>query len=492
MSLKSRIFLNIAALLVITIFGAVVVVVYSYRMEDLLTKNIDKYIMGIQAVESMELALVNHKGFASYYFIDGNPNWLIQMTQYRHIFEDKFEKTRRFATEAAQQRALDLVESEYHKYISAKDQVVKYYKSGDFETGKKLHEQVRENFFEILNLCENYKKLFRQKAIEVKNQSINKVRQLRIVVGSTVLVVSFLAIILAFFLVHDILDPIRRLSLETDRHNGTQKEGDEVKTLSRHVHDLKKTYTETQSELEKSREHLLQSEKLALVGKLAAGTSHSIRNPLTSVKMRLFSLSRSLELDSNQKEDFDVISKEISHINTIVQNFLEFSRPPRLKLQSASPSDVVDQAIQLLQHRLASYEVFIKIQRKESLPLVQLDPEQLKEVIINIIINACEAMGQGGAIIIHEKPLIEQKKFRSAVIRISDNGPGIPDAVQSKIMEPFFTTKEEGTGLGLSIAARIVQEHGGRLDIESKEGSGSTFIITLPAEEPDREQHTDH
>jgi signal transduction histidine kinase len=257
------------------------------------------------------------------------------------------------------------------------------------------------------------------------------------------------------------------------------------------VHDLKKTHNETQSELEKSREHLLQSEKLALVGKLAAGTSHSIRNPLTSVKMRLFSLSRSLDLDSNQKEDFDVISEEINHIDTIVQNFLEFSRPPRLKLQHISPSDIVDQAIQLLQHRLESYEVFIKIQRKEPLPLVQLDPEQLKEVLINVIINACEAMGQGGSIVIYEETVIEPGKFRSAAISISDNGPGIPDAVQSQIMEPFFTTKEEGTGLGLSIASRIVQEHGGRLDIQSKEGKGSTFIITLPMEESDREHHTD-
>jgi signal transduction histidine kinase len=492
MSLKSRIFLNITALLVITVFGAGVVFVYSYRMEGLLTKNIDRYIEGVQAAESMELALVNHKGFASYYFMDRNPDWLIQMAHYRRIFEDKFEKIRRFASEAELQRALDRIESEYSKYITAKDRVVNYYKSGDFETGKQLHQQVRENFFEILNLCENFKKLFRQRAMAVRKQSINKVRQLRIVVGSTVVAVIFLAIILAFFLVHDILEPIQRLTRETDRHNGTQNEGDEVKTLSRRVHDLKKTYTETQSELEKSREHLLQSEKLALVGKLAAGTSHSIRNPLTSVKMRLFSLSRSLDLDSNQKEDFDVISKEISHIDTIVQNFLEFSRPPRLKLQSVSPSDVVDQAIQLLQHRLASYEVFIKIQRKEHLPPVQLDPEQLKEVMINIIINACEAMGQGGAIVIHEKTFIEREKFRSAVIRISDNGPGIPDAIQAKIMDPFFTTKEEGTGLGLSIAARIVQEHCGRLDIESTEGIGSTFIITLPVEEQDREHHTDY
>ena len=491
-SLRSRILLNITALIIITIVGALVMVGYTYRMEGLLTRIIDKYMGGLQAAQSLETALVNQKGFASYYLLDGNPSWLVQMEEYRRIFENTLEKTRRFATTAEEQRVLELIESEYNKYISSKDRVVDYYKSGDRENGIKLHERVRGYFFEILKHSEDCKALFRKKTIKAKEQSLNQAKKLRILAGSAVMVILFLGIILTFFLLHDILDPIRRLALETDRHNGTKNEGDEVKTLSVRVHDLRKTYNETQSELKKSREHLLQSEKLALVGKLAAGTSHSIRNPLTSVKMRLFSLSRSLDLDRNQKEDFDVISKEIGHINNIVQNFLEFSRPPKLKLQLVSPSDVVDQAIQLLQHRLESYEVFIKIQRKEPLPLVQLDPEQLKEVLINIIINACEAMGQGGSIVIYEEAVIEREKFRSAVIRISDNGPGIPDALQSKIMEPFFTTKEDGTGLGLSIANRIVQEHGGRLDIQSKEGSGSMFIITLQMEESDREYHPDH
>jgi signal transduction histidine kinase len=472
--------------------GALVMVGYTYRMEGLLTQIIDRYMGGLQTAQSLENALVNQKGFASYYLLDGNANWLIQMAEYRQIFEDTLENTKRLATTVEEKRVLDLIESEYEKYIVAKDQVVDYYKSGNREKGLKLHEKVRGSFFEILQLCENGKQLFNDKAQKAKIKSLNQAKKLRIIAGSAVLVILFLGIILTFFLLHDILDPIRRLALETDRHDGTQNEGDEVKTLSRHVRDLKKTYNETQSELEKSREHLLQSEKLALVGRLAAGTSHSIRNPLTSVKMRLFSLNRSLNLDSNQKEDFDVISEEIDHIDNILQNFLEFSRPPRLKLQHVSPSDIADQAIQLLQHRLESYEVFIKIQRKEPLPFVQLDPEQLKEVLINIIINACEAMEQGGSIVIYEEMVIEQEKFRSAVIRISDNGPGIPGAIQSKLMEPFFTTKEEGTGLGLSIANRIVQEHGGRLDIKSKEGNGATFIITLPIKGSSHDDYSDY
>ena len=140
----------------------------------------------------------------------------------------------------------------------------------------------------------------------------------------------------------------------------------EIKALSRAVRGLIEDVDQTHCELEKSREHLLQAEKMALVGKLAAGMAHSIRNPFTSVKMRLFSLGRTLELTDTQKEDFDVISEEIRHIDTIVQNFLEFSRPPKLKMQPISPSAVVDLALQLLEHRLKSYDVNVKVIRNHA------------------------------------------------------------------------------------------------------------------------------
>jgi signal transduction histidine kinase len=196
--------------------------------------------------------------------------------------------------------------------------------------------------------------------------------------------------------------------------------------------------------------------------------------------MRLFSLNRSLELNAEQEEDFEVISAEIRHIDTIVQNFLEFSRPPKLQMQSISPSNVVDSTIQLLGHRLRSYDVQLKIERQQSLPVVSADPEQLKEVIVNIIVNACEAMGRGGTITIQEQVVSGDSMPPSARIKISDTGPGIPSNIIEKILQPFFTTKEQGTGLGLSIAARVIAEHNGRIDISSAAGHGATFLISLP------------
>jgi len=211
--------------------------------------------------------------------------------------------------------------------------------------------------------------------------------------------------------------------------------------------------------------------------------AHSIRNPFTSVKMRLFSLDRSLELSDTQQEDLEVISEEIRHIDNIVQNFLEFSRPPKLKMQQISPSVVVDLVIQLLEHRLKSYDVTIKTIRSRPLPEIQVDPEQLKEVLVNIVMNACEAMERGGKVVIYEEETFVKPLGSVAVIRLSDNGPGIPESIREKIFQPFFTTKEDGTGLGLSIATRIVEEHKGWLDVTSKEGEGTTFVITLLVKE---------
>ena len=175
-----------------------------------------------------------------------------------------------------------------------------------------------------------------------------------------------------------------------------------------------------------------------------------------------------------------VISEEINHIDTVVQNFLEFSRPPKLKMQMVSPSVVVDSVIQLLEHRLKSYDVSIKVVRNGTLPEIEGDPEQLKEVLVNLVINACEAMEKKGSIVIEEKIFYEKSLEKVAVLRLSDTGPGIPKPILDKIFQPFFTTKEEGTGLGLSIASRIIEEHKGRLEVISTENEGATFIITLP------------
>ena len=166
-----------------------------------------------------------------------------------------------------------------------------------------------------------------------------------------------------------------------------------------------------------------------------------------------------------------------------MKNFLEFSRPPKLKVVPASPSEVVDTALQLIRHRLDTYGVTVDIHRARRLPVMPIDSDQIKEVLVNILLNACDVMAGGGRIEIREEEGVMEPRGRVAIIRISDNGPGIPEDAIDDIFQPFFSTKEEGTGLGLSIARRIMTEHGGWLHAHSTEDQGATFVLGLPCKE---------
>ncbi len=469
--------------MLITLMGGMVMMLYTYRMETLLNSIFSKYLTALQTAEALEIALVNQKGFVSYYFIDGDPDWLRQLGEYRQIFKERLHEAMENTHAGKDKVILDQLNREYESYIEIKDRVINYYKSGEKDTGVLLHRKTRDHFFKILTLCQNYKEIHTAKIMSASRDSHDQARNLRFISLAAMTAGFLLALLMAFILMKQILDPVKMLTREADRKKNGKGKENEIKALSRSVYNLIKDVDDSQIELEKSQKHLLEAEKLALVGKLAAGMAHSIRNPFTSVKMRLFSLSRSLEMADAQKEDFDVISEEIRHIDTIVQNFLEFSRPPRLQMQKISPSSVVDSTIQLLEHRLKSYKVSLQVKRVKSLPDIQVDPDQIKEVIVNLVINACEAMRDGGTIVLDEKVIISPTGGRAVVIAVSDNGPGIPSAMQDRVLDPFFTTKEEGTGLGLSIVKRIIEEHGGRLDLVSEEGKGATFIITLAVKE---------
>jgi signal transduction histidine kinase len=478
-SLRFRIYSVLTSLVVITLLGGLVMVWYTYRMEGLLTDLIDENLAAYQRAEALESALVNQKGYVSYFFQDGNPEWLDHLSRYRDIFQKELGEARVLVDSGQQRQIINRIEAEYVQYVTLKDELIKYYTSGDRERGETLHPEVRKHFFKVLDYCQQYKDFYTQKIRLIKASSYGQARKLRVIAGTAVLLVLLLGVVLAFVLVNDILEPLRRLAIEANP--GLEPDNsDEVKALGRSIKGLIEDIDQTHSELEKSREHLLQAEKMVLVGKLAAGMAHSIRNPLTSVKMRLFSLNRTLDLSLHQDEDFRVISEEILHVDNIVQSFLEFSRPPKLKMQDMSPSEVVDLVLRLLAHRLESYGVTVHLERKGPLPECKIDPERLKEVLVNIVENACEAMRGGGTITIREKEGVDGDSGRAAVILLEDSGPGIPESIQSRIFEPFFTTKEEGSGLGLSIAVRIMEEHGGRLRVTSSEGEGTAFSVILP------------
>jgi signal transduction histidine kinase len=479
LSLRARLLMLLTALILTALVGALVTVWHNAAMDTLLGSLIEKDVASFHAAAELESALLRQKGYLTYFFLDDDPAWLQQMEQYHRSFESWLEKARQTAYTEAMTEIVGQIDAAYHEYLTGRQQVITLYQQGQREAGARLHREVRRRFDALIALCQRYKLIHEYALARVRTESQARARFINALALATMPAIAVLGVLLAYILIKQILAPIRRLAIEAAPANPGVPLPDEVKAISRRVHSLIEDVDQVQSELERSQEHLLQSGKWAMVGKLAAGVAHSIRNPLTSVKMRLFSMERTLMLTPPEKEDFEVISEEIRHIDTIVRNFLEFSRPPKLKMQRVSPSDVVDMALVLLRYRLDSYGVEVKLIRQGRLPEIWGDSDQLKEVLANLLLNACELMVNGGRITIREEtdsePLDE-----SVVIRVSDNGPGVPESVRDKIFQPFFSTKEEGTGLGLSIASRIIEEHGGRLELDPKETAGASFIITLP------------
>ncbi|MGP8196623.1 MAG: ATP-binding protein [Syntrophobacteraceae bacterium] len=484
LSLRIKIMFAICALVAIAMLGGSTTIWMVHRMNSAVSSVISYKVAALNVSQELESSLAMQRGLLSYYYIDGNSEWLAQLDQHRLEFQNWLKKAREFADSDRERELLNDIESRYIRYSNLRERVIELYKAGKREEGYALHKEVRSPFYSLRDLCEQFKQVQYERVSSISEGIRLKVAFFDTAASIAMICALGLGITLGVLLLSRVLVPIRLLALTAGPDGGVSlDEPDEVTALGKKIQGLIESVDSTRIELEQSREHLLQSEKLAQIGKLAAGVAHSIRNPLTSVKMRLFSLERTLSLSTPQKEDFEVISEEIRHIDTIVGNFLEFSRPPKLKIQKASPSEVVDMAVQLLRHRIDSYGVTLERIRDRKLPEVDCDPEQLKEVLVNLIVNACEAMVDGGRILITEEEGTTDPMGRVVVIRVSDSGPGIPEAIREKIFEPFYTTKQEGTGLGLSIATRIIQEHKGCLSVKCRPRKGAVFTITLPCQE---------
>ncbi|HSH93499.1 MAG TPA: ATP-binding protein [Roseimicrobium sp.] len=237
--------------------------------------------------------------------------------------------------------------------------------------------------------------------------------------------------------------------------------------------------------LVESTQLLEQKEKFAALGLLASGVAHEIRNPLTAIKARLFTQQKLLSPGSPERVDAEVIGQEINRLERIVKDFLQFARPADPRLETVPASQPLREVATLLGPQLENQSIQVTLALDID-PPVRLDPQQMKQVLINLVQNAAESIGNGGHITLRTRRDTLRLRGRQqpvVLLEVQDNGKGIPADVQKRLFDPFFTTKETGTGLGLPIAARIVEKHGGLLEYQTEAGRGTVFGVALPLEE---------
>jgi signal transduction histidine kinase len=227
---------------------------------------------------------------------------------------------------------------------------------------------------------------------------------------------------------------------------------------------------------------LERQEKLASLGMLAAGVAHEIRNPLTAIKAWLFIQQKQLQPGTQEYDDAEIISKEVSRLERIVRDVLLFARPSEPALATASADVPLRQVQALLAPQLE--KAGIRLLVEGSAPAqVRIDPHQIQQALINLVQNAADSIGKNGVVTLRSRLLtrtIAGRPTDAVVLEVSDTGKGIAPEVEKRLFDPFFSTKETGTGLGLSITARIVEKHGGVLQYQTQVGHGATFGIVLP------------
>lgn len=217
------------------------------------------------------------------------------------------------------------------------------------------------------------------------------------------------------------------------------------------------------------------ADRLAALGTLTAGMAHEIRNPLGAIGGAAEILERDYPQDHPRREFLDILRREIVRLNAIVSKYLDYARPQAPELRPVELNEAVRAALDLVGKSAVGASIALDTRLAEALPAVRADAGQIHQVLVNLLLNAVQAMPDGGTV-----EIATWAEEGVAVVEVRDHGAGLPDVPVERLFEPFYTTKAAGTGLGLHVCRRIAQSHGGRLDAANAEGGGAAFRLVLP------------
>jgi len=235
--------------------------------------------------------------------------------------------------------------------------------------------------------------------------------------------------------------------------------------------ELQRVYRELQNNVE----HLKRAGRMSALGHMSAGLAHEIRNPLAGIDGAAAILRDESQNESRRTEFLDIIQKETRRLDRLVTNFLEFARPRAPAMQPVHIDALVQSVVNVVKQTAARHNIEFAVDIPANLPPLACDSGQIKQVLLNLMLNSVQAMPGGGSIAI-----LSRLQNDAVSVRVCDTGPGIPASDVEFIYDPFFTTKETGTGLGLPTAYQIIEQHGGELKLEKSDSSGACFVFTLP------------
>ena len=488
--LATKFLVLVLAVLALGVLNSAVALYSSRKLESLLRTTVEANVASVRAAEKLEIALLEQRGLVSAYILDDlDPVWLGKLREVEPEFHRWLSAARQTASSPDELEILDRVEVVYRQYDAKRRDVIRLCQEGDVaEATGMLLVEVQKLHQDAFDLCELFLKANELSVRDAVEKATWRVERLTVIVGALVLTTIVCGGSLLWLFYGSVLLPLRRIAgqmktlsdgVEPD-HSWPGDGRDELAAIREYLSALMSDVAGVRFTLRRNQAQLQQAQKLASVGRLAANVAHEIRSPLTAMKMWLFSLHKSVGPDPDTDRKFDLIADELARLESVVENFLDFSKPTDTRPQPHQVAVLVEKTLELLNPRLAEKGVRVAREGLDGLPPVAVDAEQIKQVLINLLTNAAEAMPDGGEVAVSAQCRPERSGKPMVVLRIQDCGQGMSKSTQELIFQPFFTTKRHGTGLGLCIAAQIMASHGGRLMLESTSDRGSCFAMWIP------------
>jgi signal transduction histidine kinase len=323
-------------------------------------------------------------------------------------------------------------------------------------------------------------------SLEDMRADIRRTRRVLIFIGLGGLLIGLAG---SLFLAKRITRPLKELVEGTVRisrgdfsHRIRLESADELGDLARSFNEMTGQLLQARERMEAANRKLVQAEKLASIGRLSATIAHEIRNPLTSVKLNIQRIAESEHLDEIEREHLGICQEGVGQIEKFIKELLEFTRVPALARERFPIEQVLEGSLKMLKDAFRQKRVTVERSFAPGLPPANIDGDRMRQVFLNLLRNAFEAVEEGGRISV-ALGSAEGPGGGTYIVRVSDNGCGIPEKDRENVFEPFFTTKSSGFGLGLANARKIVEQHGGTIKVVAKRGKGSAFVVTLPREE---------
>jgi signal transduction histidine kinase len=486
--MNRRILLQVAApsvavgLLLLAACGASVW--YIHHIQHEFARLLSQNVTLLQAAQVLEIRVRQLRFHSFLYLVEPRADRMAPVETDQRLFEEALATARATAVTAEERASVGAIEAGYREYrrelAKLREEVARAGPRTDFGRLADAH-PIRH----VVDPCQDLLRLSQQAMEQSSRESARVSERVQLAMAALGVLGPLSGLVLGYGIARGLSRSIYKLSLrvqnmaqhlDQDVASVVVSADGDLQSLDRQLRHIVAKVEEVGERLQRHQRDMLRAEQLAAVGQLAASVAHEVRNPLAAVKLLVDAARRVQNRKPLSTEDLEVIQRELGRLEQTVQHFLDFARPPAPQRSRTDLREVIGQAVDLVRARLNQQAVSLDTRLPHRPLWANIDRNQLGTVLVNLFINALDAMPKGGRLEVR----LEDDPALGVRLQVADTGPGIPPAMAGRLFTPFASSKPTGTGLGLSISRRIIEEHDGAISAANEPQGGACFTIRLP------------